>query len=77
VYGVYRAAGIFAYCVNEGNVYVLMVKEDRSFKRKSEGLVWCLPGGKIENNEKSPWETAFREFQEETANIFLNINQNT
>jgi len=71
----YRAAGVILYSILPGRAGVrfLLGEEDRSEKMGYKGSaknVWLNFGGKIEDGERDPSQTALREFIEETGGLF-------
>lgn len=72
----YRAAGILLFrpgSPGRPGGFILMANERRPKKADSkerEKAAFALIGGKIANQDQGPWETATREFWEETGQKF-------
>jgi len=62
-----RSAGIIPYCLKDGDIFFLFQKSDNPLRRKDDG--WNDFGGKMSNSETT-FETAAREFSEETSCLF-------
>jgi hypothetical protein len=62
-----KSAGILFYRTNKNNISVLLGKTMREEEEKSK---WSLLGGRKEHKDKSVYDLAIREFNEESAGIF-------
>jgi 8-oxo-dGTP pyrophosphatase MutT (NUDIX family) len=66
----YKAAGIIPMSIDEdGDVCLLVFQESRSSHGKKK-LHWIDAGGRRETYDKTSWDTAFRELNEETGSFF-------
>lgn len=60
----YKASGVLLFTTLGGETHVLLFKE-----RRNEGTFWIDIGGKREKIDRSSWDTALREFDEEIPNL--------
>ncbi len=61
------SAGLLLYRIREGNPEVLLVHPGGPFWAKKDLGAWSIPKGEIENDADDYFETAKREFKEETG----------
>ncbi len=61
------SAGLFLYRIREGNLEVLLVHPGGPFWARKDLGAWSIPKGEVENDTDDHFETAKREFKEETG----------
>ena len=68
----HKGAGILPYAIHDNKLYFLLGKENPGNDPKKNNL-FCDFGGGSEKGE-SPKETAFREFKEESMNVYQHLD---
>ena len=81
----YKAAGVIPYKYSEcftadgsssTQTDIFLCKQDCRSNDRSWHLRWNDFGGKIEDHDRGPYQTAMREFEEETQFCFPSIKMN-